>query len=156
MSDLLKAIRDEAQKGRIVYRSIDGLHRVDEREFIKQSADGILYDLNRGEETTATDFDEYRGVNDYAVARTIRALKERISALEACPPLKWVKSDKYEAWTAEIFGIFYSIHLCTDGTYRAGSIGPKPQWFPTLEEAKAACEDHWAKYWEEEMKTARG
>jgi len=82
MSDLLKTIREEAKKGRIVYRSIDGLHLVDGKDFIKQSADGILYDLNRGEETTATGFDEYRGVNDYAVARTIRALKARIEELE--------------------------------------------------------------------------
>lgn len=83
MSDLLKAIREEAKKGRIVFRSIDGLHRIDENEFIKQDADGILYDLNRDEVTTATGFDEYRGVNDYAVARTIRALRKRIDELEA-------------------------------------------------------------------------
>ncbi len=46
-------------------------------EFIRQSADGILYDLNRLEETALTFMDDRKWVNDFAVALIIRALHKR-------------------------------------------------------------------------------
>ncbi len=52
-------------------------------EFIQQPADGILYDLNRLEETALTYIDDPKWVNDFAVALTIRALKEERDALLA-------------------------------------------------------------------------
>ena len=153
MSDLLKAIQQEAKKGQIVYRSIDGLHLVDEKEFIKQSANGILYDLNRGEETTAAGFDEYRGVNDYAVARTIRALKERIRELEACPPLKWnhVHENQWEAVLP--FGQGKYTIVGQPGGYFSALWGHNalPGRFDTLEAAQSACQDHWLDKWKDEM-----
>ena len=52
-------------------------------EFIEQPVEGILYDLNRGEEVTLTIInDDPKWVNDYAVAKVIRALKDRINELE--------------------------------------------------------------------------
>lgn len=42
-------------------------------EFVRQPADGILWDLNRGEECALAD-DSIRCVNDFAVAVTIREL----------------------------------------------------------------------------------
>ncbi len=50
-------------------------------EFVRQPADGILWDLNRGEE--CADFDNIRGVNDFAVAVTIRELVKQRDEAEA-------------------------------------------------------------------------
>ncbi len=55
-------------------------------EFIQQPADGILYDLNRLEEIALTYMDDPKWVNDFAVALTIRALKEERDALLAMVP----------------------------------------------------------------------
>ena len=52
------------------------------KEFIKQPADGILYDLNRDEATILTFIEDPKWVNDYAVCKVIRALKNRIKELE--------------------------------------------------------------------------
>jgi hypothetical protein len=49
-------------------------------EFIKQPADGILYDLNRLEETALTFIDDPKWVNDFAVALVIRKLKEMLES----------------------------------------------------------------------------
>lgn len=43
-------------------------------EFVKQPAEGILWDLNRGEECALSNTDSIRWVNDFAVAVTIREL----------------------------------------------------------------------------------
>lgn len=153
MSHLLKAIQEEAEKGRIVYRSIDGLHLVDGKDFIKQSADGILYDLNRDEVTTSANLGDDRWVNDYAVARTIRALKERIRELEACQHLKWnhVHENQWEA--ALPFGQgSYTIVSQFDSYFSAcWGIHLAFGRFDTLEAAKSACQDHWLDKWKDEM-----
>jgi hypothetical protein len=52
-------------------------------EFVRQPADGILWDLNRGEECALSDTDNIRWVNDFAVALTIRKLVEQRDAAEA-------------------------------------------------------------------------
>lgn len=49
-------------------------------EFVRQPVDGILWDLNRGEE--CADFSNIRGVNDFAVAVTIRELVKQRDAAE--------------------------------------------------------------------------
>lgn len=51
-------------------------------EFVRQPADGILWDLNRGEECALSD-DSIRWVNDFAVAVTIRELVKQRDAAEA-------------------------------------------------------------------------
>ena len=51
-------------------------------DFIKQPADGILYDLNRNESTVLTFLPDPKWINDFAVAQVIRALKKRIDELE--------------------------------------------------------------------------
>lgn len=48
-------------------------------DFLKQPADGILYDLNRLEECALSD-DSIRWVNDFAVAVVIRKLVEQRDA----------------------------------------------------------------------------
>lgn len=52
-------------------------------QFVRQPADGILWDLNRGEECALANTDSIRWVNDFAVAMTIRKLVEQRDAAEA-------------------------------------------------------------------------
>jgi len=76
--------RDE---GKVVWLQHDGggfaVMSAPTKEFIRQPADGILYDLNRLEEIALTYIDDPKWVNDFAVALTIRALKEERDALLA-------------------------------------------------------------------------
>lgn len=74
---------DESRQGYIVVSTIDGPARMKLSDFIEQPADGMLYDLNRLEEVVLTFIDSPKWMNDFAVAKTIRALKDRIDALEA-------------------------------------------------------------------------
>ena len=82
MRKLKDTILDAYEKGQIVFASIDGPKAMQLSDFIDQDADGILYDLNRGEETVLTFIDDPKWINDYAVAKTIRALKAKIDELK--------------------------------------------------------------------------
>ena len=83
MSDETKElILNKRKEGKVCLMTIEGLMSIDVDEFIKQPADGILYDLNRGIETTLTIMPKKRWINDFAVAVTITALKKRIVELE--------------------------------------------------------------------------
>lgn len=73
-----KIILDEYKKGNIVFMTVEGLQACSIDEFIKQPADGILYDLNRGEEVIRTYINNPKWVNDFAVAKVIRKLKEKL------------------------------------------------------------------------------
>jgi hypothetical protein len=72
----------EYKKGNIVVAGIEGGQVVKISDFIKQPADGILYDLNRDEATILTFIDNPKWVNDYASSQVIRALKSKIDELE--------------------------------------------------------------------------
>ena len=74
-------VLDKRKEGKIVVATIEGYASIDVSEFIKQPADGILYDLNRLEEVVLTFIDDPKWVNDFAVALTIRELKAEISRL---------------------------------------------------------------------------
>lgn len=82
-----KELRDKLlsryEAGKILYADMSGIHEADIDDFISQPADGILYDLNRNESTVLTFIDDPKWINDYAVAKTIRALKGRIEELES-------------------------------------------------------------------------
>lgn len=82
MENIQSKILIEYNNGNVVIGGIDGLYSIPLGEFIKQPADGILYDLNRNEASTLTNISDARWVNDYAVAKVIRALKNRIDELE--------------------------------------------------------------------------
>lgn len=73
-----------SKEGYIVFNTGFGLDAEKLDEFIQQPVDGILYDLNRNESTilTLVNNDE-KWVNDYAVAKVIRALKAKIDELES-------------------------------------------------------------------------
>ena len=75
-------ILEEYKNGNIVVFDSGRLQTAKLDEFIKQPVDGILYDLNRNESVVLTFIDDPKWINDYAVAKVIRALKSRIDELE--------------------------------------------------------------------------
>jgi len=78
---LKDSILEEYDKGNIVFLSVEGAKVSELNNFLNQPADGILYDLNRLEEVTLTFLrknpNDPKWINDYAVAKVIRALYER-------------------------------------------------------------------------------
>jgi len=82
-NDFIKdVILQEYDEGNIVLACFDGLKKMELSEFIKQPVEGLLYDLNRCETVVLTFIKDKKWINDYAVAKVIRALKQRIDELE--------------------------------------------------------------------------
>ena len=79
--ELKDLILKKESEGKIVIQTIEGFSEIDIDEFIKQPAEGLLYDLNRGREVVLTFIDDPNWVNDYAVGLVIKKLK---SLLEHC------------------------------------------------------------------------
>ena len=75
---LLDLVEQKAKEGKVVFMTIGGPLEADLEEFLKQPAEGILYDLNRDLATITTFIEEGdpRWVNDYAVGLVITRLKE--------------------------------------------------------------------------------
>jgi hypothetical protein len=69
------------KEGKIVLRDVNGLWETNVSDFIQQSADGILYDLNR-DEATVLSMDDPKWMNDFAVGVTIRALHAEVARLQ--------------------------------------------------------------------------
>ena len=82
MEHIQERVLEEYTKGNIVFADIEGLHSANLEDFISQHADGILYDLNRTESVVLNFIQDPKWINDYAVAKVIRALKNRIDELE--------------------------------------------------------------------------
>ena len=80
--NIKEKILEEYEKGNIVVRANGGLQSMPIKEFIKQPADGMLYDLNRNEAVVLTFIDDPKWINDFAVAKVIAELKNKISELE--------------------------------------------------------------------------
>ena len=80
LAELKLFIREKEQEGKVCLMTCEGLMTYDLDSFIKQPAEGILYDLNRNRATTLTLASEenLRWVNDYAVAVVITKLKEEL------------------------------------------------------------------------------
>lgn len=83
MEEIKIKILEEYEKGNIVVAGIEGLQGMPLKEFIKQPAEGMLYDLNRIESVVLTFLPDPKWINDYAVAQVIRALKSKIDELES-------------------------------------------------------------------------
>lgn len=75
-------ILEEYKKGNIVVSGFEGLQISKLDDIINQPVDGLLYDLNRNEAVVLTFLDDPKWVNDYAVCKVIRRLKEKIEELE--------------------------------------------------------------------------
>ncbi len=82
MEEIKNKILEEYKKGNIVVAGIDGLQVMSIKEFIKQPTEGMLYDLNRNEVTILAFLPDPKWINDYAVAKVITELKNRIKELE--------------------------------------------------------------------------
>lgn len=82
MNEIKEKIFNEYQKGNIVVSSFEGLQTMPIKEFIEQPTEGILYDLNRSEAVVMTFLPDPKWINDYAVAKVITELKNKIKKLE--------------------------------------------------------------------------
>ncbi|HPC13761.1 MAG TPA: hypothetical protein PLN36_05280 [Bacteroidales bacterium] len=82
MDSIKEIVLKESQKGNIVMNSLEGLMSAKLTDFINNDADEILYDLNRDEATILTFIDDPKWINDFAAAKVIRALKDKIDELE--------------------------------------------------------------------------
>ena len=80
--ELKNIVLDGRKEGKVVFFALDDLFSAPVSEFIKQPAEGILWDLNRCEVVALSRQNDQRWVNDFAVAVTITALKKRIAELE--------------------------------------------------------------------------
>jgi len=69
-------VLQKEKEGKIVFMTIEGPVEANLEEFIKQPAEGLLYDLNRDRVTVLTFLDDEKWVNDYAVGLVIAKLKE--------------------------------------------------------------------------------
>lgn len=78
MENIKERVLDEYKKGNIVIANFEGLQVMKIDEFIKQPAEGLLYDLNRNEATILTFLPDPKWINDYASSQVIKALKKRI------------------------------------------------------------------------------
>ena len=52
--EFLELIKEQEKNNKISFMTVEGLMSCDIDSFIKQDAQGILYDLNRGKEVIAT------------------------------------------------------------------------------------------------------
>ncbi len=84
-------VNTEVKKGNIVFMTVEGPAFANVDDFIKQPIEGILYDLNRDEAVVTSFIEDIKWVNDYAVCKVIRKLKEHYD--------KNIKQEKPEsAW----------------------------------------------------------
>ena len=75
--ELIELVLEEEKKGNIVFMTIEGPMSAKLDDFIKQPAEGLLYDLNRDRVTTLTLIKkDLKWVNDFAVGLVINRLKE--------------------------------------------------------------------------------
>jgi hypothetical protein len=75
-------VLEEYEKGNIVVFGCEDAEIYNLKNFIKQPIEGILYDLNRGEEVILTFIKDQKWVNDYASTKIIRELKKENEQLE--------------------------------------------------------------------------
>lgn len=81
--DFKNLVLAEYEKGNIIVATFEGLKKMSLDEFVKQPAEGMLYDLNRDEGTVLTFIDNKKWINDFAVAKVIQKLKSMIDKRNA-------------------------------------------------------------------------
>lgn len=88
--ELKDLVLNEWREGNIVFRTIEGLHKQEIDEFVKQPIEGQLYDINRDLATCLAFIDEPFGVNNFSSMVLLRYYYDK------CEKLKQ-KLEKYEA-----------------------------------------------------------
>ena len=76
---IVNLVTAEAARDNVVISSVEGLITASLDDFVGQSAQGILYDLNRSPEVVLTFCGDPKWVNDYAVGLVITRLKEMLN-----------------------------------------------------------------------------
>jgi hypothetical protein len=83
-AELRETVLKARNEGKVAMWLLPGqLGIIDLEDFLKQPANGILYDLNRLEEIALSNAPDIRWVNDFAVAVVIRKLVEQRDAAVA-------------------------------------------------------------------------
>lgn len=82
MDKIKNTVIKEYDDGNIIVAGIDGLMTMKLEKFINQDIESMLYDLNRTESVILTFIEDPKWVNDYAVCKVIRALKNNIDKLK--------------------------------------------------------------------------
>jgi hypothetical protein len=122
-SDSTVALRDrilkERDAGRIVFWGLpDELVAVVLDDFLKQPADGILYDLNRLEEVVLTWLPDPKWVNDFAVATVIRRLVATIERQQRELEELTESEDAYSDENAYLKRELAEVKLAWDASYK--------------------------------------
>jgi hypothetical protein len=76
--ELKDYILKQAGLNAVVIMTIEGIQTIDLDAFIKQPAEGILYDLNRDPVTVLTFLENPKWINDYACGLVITKLKNKL------------------------------------------------------------------------------
>lgn len=123
MEGIKDKVLEEYNKGNIVIANIEGLGITKLEDFIQQPVDGLLYDLNRIESVVLTFLSDPKWVNDFAVAKVIRALKTYIDELE--------KPSENYGWTKHemknmLEDVVTVLDLSESMLEKHGPIGTKP------------------------------
>lgn len=74
--ELKEKILNKSSDGKLVFYGSNVLLEANFDDFINQSLDGMLYDLNLLPEVIMTYIDDPKWINDYAVYLVIKKLKE--------------------------------------------------------------------------------
>lgn len=80
--ELINLIQRNENEGKLTFQTIEGICEASIKDFIKQSTEGILYDLNRDKATCISLIDQQYWINNYACALVIEALKNEIEELK--------------------------------------------------------------------------
>lgn len=80
--NIKKLVLEEEKKGNIVYNTPFGLYSEKLDTFLSQSAESILYDLNRDFGTILAQIYDVKWVNDYALSKVVIELKKRLAEAE--------------------------------------------------------------------------
>jgi len=91
--ELKNLVLNEWREGNIVFRTIEGLHKQEIDEFVKQPIEGQLYDINRDMATCLAFIDDPMGVNNMASMVLLRYYYDKCQKLER----ELEKYDKQEA-----------------------------------------------------------
>lgn len=86
METIKDKVLQEYQKGNVVIAGVDGLMVTNMDNFIEQDTESLLYDLNRSEAVVLTFIEDPKWVNDFAVCKVIRALKQKVDELSKPAP----------------------------------------------------------------------
>ena len=105
--ELLKKIIQEEKNTNVCIMTAEGMKKIPINNFINQSAESILYDLNRDKSTTITIAKTAKGkrwINDYATAVVIENLKKEYDKL----------SNKYDLLEEKYNELLHDTHTVED------------------------------------------